>query len=664
MVNLMDIYKKYGLTKEIAAAKGIRPIEYVAIESPEFAEEASTLTIPYELSGLIEKQELVWTLSIEATYEQRRRWNEFLAFREVLQNSLDASHEAVGYDKMFVDVKKDNLGTWVRDNGRGINYRAFMLGGTEKPCEMRGAYGEGLKLGLVYFTTRNCPVYLFTRGAIVFTCYYSKLADALVVVFGKSVRDTSGTHVLLYDYFMPEDMYEKMYHKAAKLDTICKTLYGGGKVRCPKNMPNLVLYPGNSLYVRDIYVSTFKEMIGRPAWFSYNLWWVELEPNRIMVNSAWNLSREVGHILGVCPKIISMIEDSLMEEEYGGMKYYTLRDDYYEADVEYSIVEPKVLDAVQKLLKNYRITAHSNYGDFDGVGAVTHEGGICLLVPENMFPVFAKLPRASEFVMKSLRTMVEGAAPVDERTLDAHVRGHLQLWRLWAENIRPGTKIEVVKGERSFYRVELGTIFMSEKDVEYYSDETFIHELSHAHGYKRYLTAPDLTENFEKALAEVGRDISMFLTGRANMAAVERCISGCVHAISKTTDDFFGDLKPKLTEIQISELIHSPLMFVIVSPIEYLDLGGSEKVTPSSPILALKPVVEDTYEKYVKERLKALINIKNKFLREEIGTGEAREQLDKAKLSTDLVEVLDAERLNIYFYDIKRDKYMWLETVK
>ncbi len=61
-IDSMDIYKKYGLTKEIAAAKGIRPIEYVAVESPEFAEEASF--IPEEVSDLIEKQELVWTLSI------------------------------------------------------------------------------------------------------------------------------------------------------------------------------------------------------------------------------------------------------------------------------------------------------------------------------------------------------------------------------------------------------------------------------------------------------------------------------------------------------------------------------------------------------------------------------------------------------------------------
>ena len=658
----MGIYEKYGLTKEIAAAKGIRPIEYVAIESPEFAEEASF--IPEEVSDLIKEQELVWALSIEATYGERRRWNEFLAVRELIQNSLDAEHESIGFDRIAVKLEEGRYGTWIKDRGKGITYKAFMLGGEEKPCEMRGAYGEGLKIGLIWFTALSgtpYKIYFFTCSGVVFTCYYSELADALVIVFGKSKRPVAGTHVFIRRYFMPKDMYEKLYYKAAKLEPVCKKLYGISK--CPKDMPNLVLYPGGLLYVRDIYVNEIKEMIGKPAWFSYNLWWVELEPNRVMVNSAWNLSREVGKVLGECPGITSMIEDCLREEEYGGMKYYMLEDKYYETGVDYSgaVVAPKVRDAVQRLLKNYKITAYSGYGDFDGVGAVAHEGGISLLVPEETFPLFRELPKASEFVMKSLRTMVKGAIPMDERTLDAYVRGRLQLWRLWRDDICPEAKIELIKGERSFYRSEINTMFMCENDLAYYTDESFIHELSHAHGTKRFETAPDLTENFEKALAEVGRDISIFLTNRANMAAVERCISGCVHATPKTTDEFFGDLKPKLTETQISELIYSPLMFVIVykSPIT-----EDERVCLSSPTLAHKPVVEDTYDKYVKERLKALTTIRDKYLREEIDMEEVIKRLKTAKLSTTLGEILDAESLCLYVYNMRLDKYTWLETVK
>lgn len=658
---MVDIYKKYGLTKEIAAAKGIRPIEYVAIESPKFAEEASTI-LP-ELSNTISKQELVWTLPIEATYEQRRRWNEFLAFREIIQNGMDASHEAVGYDRMVVELKKDKLGTWVKDNGKGITYKAFILGGEEKPCEMRGSYGEGLKISLIWFTTKGYPVYLFTKGAIVFSCYYSMIADALVVVFGESVHDTLGTKALILGYDLPPETYEKMYYKAAKLKPVCKMSYSTRK--CPVDMPNTVLYPGGSLYVRDIYVNEIKEMIGKPAWFSYNLWWAELEPNRVMVNSAWNLSKEVGHVLGGCTGIVSMIEDCIREREYGGMKYYELPDDYYETKVEYSIVKQEVRDAVQKLLKNYKITAYSDYGDFDGIGAVSHEGGICLLVPDRMFPLFTNLPRASKFVMESKKEMVEGAVPVDEHRLACYPRARLQVWHLWKDEVREDTKIVVVEGERNFYNDKLNTIFMSKPAVECYEDKHFIHELSHARGYKRYKTAPDLTENFEKALAEVGASIVSFFSAPVRMRAVTRCNEGCIHATPKSAEKFYGGIHAKVYSDWMDPLMEDPAMFLILIK----DKLG-EWLTTVSRIPHLEPVCEDNYEKAVNGRMDALESIWNKVRFEEItDEAEAKKLLEDAKLIT-LREnplerhILGATRLIIYVYDYREDKYKYLRTLE
>jgi len=661
---MVDIYKKYGLTKEIAAAKGIRPIEYVAIESPKFAEEASFIS--EEVSDFIEKQELVWTLSIEATYGQRRRWNEFLAVRELIQNSLDAEHEAVGYDRIAVKIEKGRFGTWIKDRGKGIDYKAFVLGGEEKPCEMRGAYGEGLKIGLIWFTKLSgAPhhVYFSTRSGVVFTCYYSELADALTVVFGKSKHPVAGTHVFIRRYFMPEDMYEKIYYKAAKLNPVCKMSYGTRN--CPVDMPNTVLYPGGSLYVRDIYVNKIKEMIGaKPAWFSYNLWWAELEPNRVMVNSGWNLSKEVGHVLGGCTGIVNMIEGCIREREYGGMKYYELPADYYETEVEYSIVKQEVLNAVQKLLKNYKITAYSDYGDFDGIGAVSHEGGICLLVPDGMFPLFTNLPRASKFVMESKKEMVKGAVPMDEHRLACYPRARLQVWRLWKDEVREDTKIRVVEGERSFYDVKLNTIFMSKLALDYYEDEKFIHELAHARGYKRYETAPDLTENFEKALAEVGASIVSFFSAPINMRALKRCNEGCIHATPKSAEKFYGDIHAKVYSDWMVPLMEDPAMFLIVTK----DRLG-DWLTAVSGIPLLDPVCEDNYEKVVKERMDALETIWKKVGFKEItDKAEAKKLLEVAKLTSreNPLEmlILRATHLIIYVYDYMEDKYKYLRTLE
>ena len=656
-----DIYKKYGLTKETAAAKGIRPLEYLKIESPEFAEEASR--IPSEVADLIEKQELVWALSIESTYGQRRRWNEILAVRELLQNSLDAEHEAVGYDKLSVKIESDARGTWIKDRGKGITYKAFILGGEEKPCQMRGAYGEGLKLTLIWFTALSgAPyrLYFFTRGKVVFTCYYSKLADALVIVFGRSKYSAGGTHVLLSRYYMPPEV-KKLYFKTAGFKPVCKTVYSIANCEVP--MPNLVLSPGGSLYVRDLYVNAITKITGkRPAWFSYNLWWVTLEPNREMVNSLWNFKSEVAYTLAECPAITEMIESCLVKKSYGGVDYYELEDKYFETTINYTsaTIDDTVTDAVERLMKKYRITAYSSYGDFDGMAAVAHEGGVCVLMPEEMFPLFSKLPRASEFVLRSITTMVEGAVPVDERSLTGYERGHLQIWRLWQDYICPKAKVMVVEGTRSFYDNKTKTICMAKDDLEYYHDDTFIHELAHAYGFEQYETAPDLSENFERALAMVAKDLFSFMYLDIRKAAIDRCNHGCFNATPKTEEEFFDDIYKSLTGTTRSNLISNPQMFIIFFKpyhtekwyYDYVGYVGEDR-----------PPAEETYDKRVSENMKLLREFYKKVKRGEITWDEAVRALKKAKLPVSS-DIITAEKLIVYVYDIRKDKYKYLETIE
>jgi len=657
----MDIYGKYGLTKRIAAAKGIHPLDYIKIESPEFAKEAST--IPYEVADLIEKQELVWTLSIESTYGQRRRWNEFLAIRELLQNSLDAEHEAVGYDKIAVKIEENKYGTWIKDRGKGITYKAFILGGEEKDCQMRGAYGEGLKLSLIWFTVLSgAPhrIYFFTRGGIVFSCYYSKLADALVVVFGKSKYSPNGTHVFLWRYFIPKDIYAKLYYKTAGLKTVCKSVYS--LAGCTVDMPNLVLSPGGLLYVRDIYVNDISKIAERkPAYFSYNLWWVDLEPNRVMVNSMWSFRREVAHVLGSCPAITEIIEKSLIKKYYGGVQYFRLEDKYFETGIDYSvaIIDEKVAEAVQQLAKKHNITAYSSHGDFDGMSAVAHEGGICVLVPENMFSFFSKIPKASEFVVKHVASMLEGMIPVDEHTFSGYVRGRLQVWRLWKDYVCP-VNVKIIKGSRSFYSEKSKTIFIAENDLTWYHDEVFIHELAHAYGIKEYKSAPDLSENFERALAKVAKEIIYFMENNKNRAAVDRCDRGCIYATPKTAEEFFGDIYKKLSTNAISELLYDPVMFIIfVKP-----ATGAEYFFRVCYLQVEKIPVEEAYSKSVKERLRTLKEAWDRYKRGEITRGEARAILEDGGLPAMITEALDGKQLTIYFYDIKEDRYKYLETIE
>jgi hypothetical protein len=628
----------------------------MAVETPDFAKEVEK--IPDKLKGLITKYELVWTLTIDATYEQRRRWDEFLAVREILQNALDAEHEAVGYDDIAVKLEIDQLGTWIRDRGKGITYKAFILGGEEKSCELRGAYGEGLKISLLWFASRGYPIHFFTRGNKVFSCYYSAFAGAPVIIFGRSGKDTMGTHVLLQGYTLRENLISQVYYKAANLKTLCKFMCASS--RCAKDMPNLILLPGGSLYVRDIYVNQIKDMIGkRSSFFSYNLWWVELEPNRVMVNSAWQLKTEVARILGSCPVMIEVIKACLEEDEFGGSSYYKLRDDYYELRLDFTDVKQAVLEGIRKLMRDYNITAYSEYGDFGSITAVAHEGGICVLVPPGTFPLFKLLPPASDFVIKELQTLAAGAKVIDERILDAYLRGHLRIWREWVESIPLKVKIQVVDGDRSFYRDDLKTVFMSKYDLEAYNDQAAIHEIAHAYGYARYGTALHLTENFEKALAEVGQHIYNFMVPFYSIAMVHRANSGCIHAEPKSYSEFFGELADILPESMRVHLIRDPTMFIVIA-----EEDGKIGVVSSSSVLALMPYVEERYQGLVKERIKALKSIRELLLLNQIDVLGAARELKAKDLAPELNMVLDKKRLKVYVYDIEKDKYIYLETIQ
>jgi hypothetical protein len=649
----MDIYSKYHLTKEEAVAKGIYPLEYVAIESPRFAEEVSA--IPPELAHLINKQELVWTLSIEATYEQRRRWNEFLAIREIIQNALDAEQESVGYDSIAVKIEKDRLGTWVKDRGPGIRHKAFVLGGEQKPCEMRGTYGEGLKISLIWFTTKGYPLFFFTRGTLVYSCYYSKVADALVVVFGESVHDTHGTKALILGYGLPAETYKKMYYKAAKFRTICRYSYKGKD--CNVETPNLVLSPGGSLYVRDIYVNEIERILTKPSFFSYNLWWVELEPNRETVNSGLQLGRELARLLESCTKITDMIEASLIEREFGGIRYFLLDDKYFETSIPYSRPTDGVLSAVQRLLANHGITAYSDYGDFDGMGAVNHEGGVCLLAPRTTHELLRNLPKAAEYVTKQKERLLMGKPILDERRFDGYNRGRLQMYRLLANITRSDTKIVLYEAERCHYDPGLNTIFIVPDVLQYIEDHNFIHELAHALGHARYPTAPDLTENFEIALAEVAATVLRFMTFHNFREAAIRCsMNCCIHAEPKELSEFFPrELYENMPGMLKTVLFRDPVMFIFATPDNRYAAAGS--------LVVLHIPFEEHFDKTRDQRIKHFEAIRRAYKEGTTTLYEVKTVIEKEchlfsqPAGENLLEIFDISPLTVYAYNYIKDRY-------
>jgi len=543
-----DVFSYYGIPPEEAAIRGFKLADYLEVESPELVKFATQ--IPKNLSSYIDKFEIIWSLPILEKYATRRRLDLFIAFREILQNALDAEHEKYGYDGINVRIEVSSLGTHVIDRGRGITWRAFLIGGSEKPEWMRGHFGEGLDLATLVFAINGHPVYFFTRNVVFKTVYYPPM-DAYLVVFGRSKVDISGTHVLIYGWKLPKDMLKKVYWKMNEdLELI-------GRVNI-RDMPNMVFKDKKStkLYVRDIYVNESKEITWKPFYYTYNLWWLDLDPNRTNVASSSQLYEQVRDVLIRVPKaFMEFVENNTWMKEYGGVTYYTMSDaeKYFEGGLSFWAVDEsdpniaKTLELLRDFVKKRGISAYSDLTDLDAVPAVGHEGGIVILVPSGYKYVFGKiLKKADEFVIESVERTVRKAKVVDEESLGFSSLYKLGKFRLLIKFINDrryvprDKKLDLVPIIGRSHAVN-NVAYVNIKD----DDRAYVHEIAHTYGYAIYGSADDVSENFERALEDVA--VFALEVNREYRSALERidngCVRGYINADRSLTDDLTKEFR-------------------------------------------------------------------------------------------------------------------------
>jgi hypothetical protein len=147
--------EKYGFPGEYQIY--VTPIHELIEKISE--EDKIVLKEPKTLMPNILQYDGMISLNISKEYIHKRGFSEFKAIREIIQNALDETELSTGTPD--VTIKIDEAGTWIIDNGRGLDGNAFIIGNSEKKCWMRGYYGEGLKLALGFFLLKEYPVYIF-----------------------------------------------------------------------------------------------------------------------------------------------------------------------------------------------------------------------------------------------------------------------------------------------------------------------------------------------------------------------------------------------------------------------------------------------------------------------------------------------------------------------
>lgn len=269
--------EKYGFPSEYQIY--VTPIQELTEKINE--EDMAALIELQTLRNTIRQYDGMISLNISKEYIQKRGFSEFKALREIIQNSLDETELPTGVPD--VTIKIDEMGTWIIDNGRGLNGNAFIIGNSEKECWMRGYYGEGLKLALGFFLLVGYSVYIFSNKNVFKPVFLpvKKEKAWLNILLGEGANSEKGTRILIANYKADKKMLDELvsFQNQDINDKIVDRIVMKGK-ECDYEKPLTIYDYPNLLYMRNLLVGKANEVTKRRSFFTYDLWWFRLDVSR------------------------------------------------------------------------------------------------------------------------------------------------------------------------------------------------------------------------------------------------------------------------------------------------------------------------------------------------------------------------------------------------
>ena len=515
----------HGFTRALMSAEMMRWIDSIRLESPELYR--TILYDPPDMKRMmgIKTWDFVISTGMTTDYPLRRGWNDFMGIREFVQNALDIEERVFGYEGIEVGVHVDKIGLHISDRGPGISYEAFRLGGTDKKCWERGYYGEGLKVAMAYFAYKNLPVYVFNRRGQVYKSFVSPGTNLVLIAIGRA-NPVTGTEVIVYG--LPEknpkwadvsSVKRIIFKEWLRQDPSLYILTTSKWMidTCKFERPNFIVAHSdrrvntNFLWVRDIAVNNIDTITGSPSVFGYNLWWVDLEPNRITVTSVPELGKQVAR--GFDTKAVKEFLDRVVVET-------KIKRGLFETElVDWWATTDEAKEACASWVKDHKYGFTTNERALDWA---LYLGVKPLIVPYNMKYLFGKAQTLEDVIIvkgiKRIAAAEKNAIPLEELTL--RERCNMRAAEIIMENIHTlifgmnklapsvittremiGTEVGTVRGEE---------IYILRDTLETVEDalETVLHEYAHYWGKRTYGEARDLSEAFERALGGVATQVA------------------------------------------------------------------------------------------------------------------------------------------------------------
>jgi hypothetical protein len=543
----------HGLTRARMTAEVIRWVESVRLENPEtyryFVKD------PVPMAPLILKWDFVFSTGMTTDYPKRRNWTHWMGLREFIQNALDVEERVYGYEKIAINIFQDRLGVHVVDRGPGITLEAFKLGGSDKGCEERGYFGEGLKVAAAHFAGSDVLVYVFNRQGQVFKMCLSPGTNLVVVVMGRAKYPPVGTEVVLMGATLASELlvstvFQEWVKVHPEVQVISKRVFGTSGCDVPK--PNIIVKGANNvdiLWVRDIFVNTLTNITRKPAIFGYNLWWVPLEPNRVMVADQSALASQAAKTFNA--DTAKILLDKIVEEKNG---YAEVKRGFFETDVvDWWYTPVDVEDAVKEWVEARGLGVTTNERAVDWIA---YMGVKPLIITEQLSNLFTKAPEAEGKVLeKSLEKLkLADATAIPEEALSLRELKYLgasvgiltwvQRGAIWGKKLPDVVVAESLAEASGLQRGDKLYVTRSSLNRLDVAFSTLYHEYCHYYGDWMYGQARDLSDAFQRALTEVSglvaealKEVKVFNTYRRALNGgwkANSCVWHESHYVTKT----------------------------------------------------------------------------------------------------------------------------------
>jgi hypothetical protein len=222
----------------------------------------------------------------------KSHWNTpWFFIREFYQNALDEHDEAgvTTYPLLAMAPR----GAIIADSGRGIGAESLLLRETKEQSDLRGRFGEGMKFACIAAVRQGYIPVIESANVIIEACAsplkMGKVeANMLTLLWKERNEQGKGTVITVEGYH--GELYKDRF--TTFLDPpIFRTYTKIGRFR-----RHLGIYtkPAGRLYVGDIYIRDLEN-----ARYGYNLWGIELNPDRVSEINNNTMKRVVTSIWSV-----------------------------------------------------------------------------------------------------------------------------------------------------------------------------------------------------------------------------------------------------------------------------------------------------------------------------------------------------------------------------